>query len=62
MEKIGKWDYIKIKIVSSPKDPIKRMKRQFIDPENVSTIQKGLIFTLCKEPLQINFLKYSSKK
>lgn len=60
MEKIDKWDYIKIKTVSSPKDPIKRMKSQLLDPENPSI--KGCIFTLCKESLQKNKKKYNSKQ
>lgn len=54
MEKTDEWDYIKIKTVSSQKATIKSMERQFIEPENASSIYKGLIFTLCIEPLQIS--------
>lgn len=50
LEKIDKWDYIKIKIVSSPKDPIKRKKRQFIDPKTYLQYKKGLFLLYVKNP------------
>ena len=59
IEKINKWDYIRLKSFHTAEENINKIKRQPTEWENIftDTSDKGLISKICKE-----FIKLKSKK
>ena len=65
--KINKWDLIKLKSFCTVKETINKMKRQLSEYETITaneTTNKGLIFILYKQLIQLNNRKtnYPIKK
>ena len=56
--KINQWCYIKLKIFCTAKETIDEMKRQPFEQEQINIFKeknnKGLIFEICKELIQLN--------
>ena len=59
-EKINKWNYINLKRFYTAKETINKMKRQATEWENIftnDTSDKGLIYKIYKELIQLNTRK-----
>ena len=63
--KINKWDLIKLKSFCTEKDVMNKMKRQPTEGEKLfanKTSNKGLIFKIYKQVMQLYVKKKNGKK
>ena len=60
IKKINKWDLMKLKSFYTAKETINKMKRQPSEWEKIfanESRDKGLIFKIYKQPMQLNIKK-----
>ena len=63
--KINKWDYIKLKSFCTAKEITNKMKRQPTEWEKIFAnhkFDKGLIFKIYQEPMQLPAKKFKKSK
>ena len=62
--KVNKWDLIKLKIFCTAKETISKVKRQSSEWEKIianETTDKGLIFKIYKQLIQLNARKQATQ-
>ena len=63
--KINKWDLMKLNCFGTAQAIINKMKRQPSEQEKIfanKAIDKGLIFKIYKQPIQLNIKKKNTMK
>ena len=63
--KLNKWDLIKLKSFCIAKETINKMKKQLTNWEKIfanDATDKGLVFRICKQLIQLNIRKQPNQK
>ena len=62
--KLNNWDLIKLKSFCTAKETINKMKRSPTEWEKIfanDETNRGLIFKICKQPMQLNITKQTTQ-